>query len=137
MSERKTTPTDADVAAYLESVPDPGRREDARAVAQLMRDVTGAEPEMWGGSIIGFGRMRYTVTDGTHEYFAVGLAPRKAALTLYGLTYYGSNQELLDRLGKHTTGKGCLYIKKLEHVDASALRDLVARAWEANTSDGG
>lgn len=134
MSERKTTPTSADVEAYLASVPDAGRREDARAVARLMRDVTGAEPEMWGGSMIGFGRMRYTVTDGEHEYFAIGLAPRKAALTLYGLTYYGSNEELLGRLGKHTTGKGCLYIKKLEDIDPSALRDLVAKAWETNTA---
>lgn len=132
MSDRKTTPSAADVGAYLDTVSDRGRREDARAVAQLMRDVTGTEPEMWGGSIIGFGRMTYTVTDGAHQSFAIGLAPRKAALTLYGLTFYGSNAELLERLGTHTTGKGCVYVKRLEDIDAAALRDLVAHAWATN-----
>lgn len=136
MSERKTAPTHADVRAYLDGVSDPGRREDARAVAQLMRDVTGAEPEMWG-SVVGFGRMTYTVTDGTHQTFAVGLAARKAALTLYGLTYYGSNEDLLAALGRHTTGKGCLYVKDLEHIDPAALRDLVARAWSTNADEPG
>lgn len=137
MSQRKTAATGAGVEAYLDSVADPGRREDARAVARLMRDVTGAEPEMWGSSIIGFGRMTYTVTDGEHQTFAVGLAPRKAALTLYGLTYYGSNEDLLARLGRHKTGKGCIYVTRLEDIDAAALRDLVARAWATNHDAGG
>ena len=70
-----------------------------------------------------------------HEWFAVGLSPRKASLTFYGLTYYGSNDDLLARLGPHTTGKGCLYVKRLEDVDEAVLRELVARAWETNHSE--
>lgn len=133
MDDRLTRPGTGDVDAFLASVPDERRRADAQAVADLMREVTGADPVMWGSSMVGFGTQRYTTADGKErEWFAVGLAPRKAALTLYGLTYYGSNQELLDRLGPHTTGKGCLYLKRLEDVDLAVLTDLVARSWEAN-----
>ena len=83
--------------------------------------------------MIGFGHQPYTTADGKErEWFAVGLAPRKAALTLYGLTYYGSNDDLLDRLGPHTTGKGCLYVKRLNAVDRTVLTELVQRAWQEN-----
>ena len=83
--------------------------------------------------MIGFGRQPYRTADGKErEWFAVGLAPRKAALTLYGLTYYGTNTDLLEQLGPHTTGKGCLYVKRLDDVDRAVLTDLVRRAWETN-----
>ncbi len=132
-SDRTTRPTDADVAEFLDAVPDERRRDDARAVLELMRTVSGSEPRMWGPSMVGFGRQPYRTADGKErEWFAVGLAPRKAALTLYGLTYYGSNTDLLERLGPHTTGKGCLYVKRLEDVDREVLTELVRRAWEAN-----
>ncbi len=99
----------------------------------MMRDVTGVEPVMWGTSMVGFGRQRYTTADGKeHEWFALGLAPRKAALTLYGLTYYDSNRDLLDRLGPHTTGKGCLYVKRYDDLDRDVLRELTERSWQAN-----
>ena len=102
-----------------------------------MREVTGAEPVVWGPSMIGFGRQPYTTADGKErEWFAVGLAPRKAALTLYGLTYYGSNDDLLERLGPHTTGKGCVYVKRLEAVDRAVLTELVERAWQENHQPG-
>jgi hypothetical protein len=131
--DRTTTPTDGDVDAYLSSVADDRRRADAREVLTLMREVTGAEPRLWGTSLIGFGRQPYRTADGKErEWFAVGLAPRKAALTLYGLTYYGSNEDLLARLGPHTTGKGCLYVKRLDAVDREVLTELVARAWRTN-----
>ena len=92
---------------------------------------------MWGSSMVGFGTQRYTTADGKQrEWFAVGLAPRKASLTLYGLTYYDSNQDLLDRLGPHTTGKGCLYVKRLDDLDRDVLVELVERGWAAN-HDGG
>lgn len=98
-----------------------------------MREVTGAEPVMWGTSMVGFGRQPYTTADGKQrEWFAVGLAARKAALTLYGLTSNGSNEDLLERLGAHTTGKGCLYVKRLDDVDQRVLRELITRAWEQN-----
>lgn len=132
-TDRITQPTDADVTAYLDGVADERRRDDARAVLDLMHEVTGAPPRMWGTSTIGFGRQPYRTADGKQrEWFAVGLAPRKAALTLYGLTYYGTNTELLERLGPHTTGKGCLYLKRLDDVDREVLTDLVRRAWETN-----
>ena len=134
---RKTKPTADDVEAYLARVEQPGRRADALAALALMKDVTGAEPVMWGASMVGFGTQRYTTADGKeHAWFAVGLAPRKAALTLYGLTYYGSNDDLLKRLGPHTTGKGCLYVKRLDDVDAQVLRELATRAWVTNHAGG-
>jgi hypothetical protein len=134
--DRTTRPTDADVEAYLTSVTDERRRADAAEALALMREVTGAEPRMWGTSLIGFGRQPYRTADGKErEWFAVGLAPRKAALTLYGLTYYGSNDDLLARLGPHTTGKGCLYVKRLDAVDRDVLTELVARTWRTNHRD--
>lgn len=132
-SNRKTQPTDSDVAAFLATVPDERRRADAEAAVELVRQVTGAEPVMWGSAIIGFGHQPYTTADGKqHEWFAVGLSPRKASLTLYGLTFYGSNADLLERLGPHTIGKGCVYVKRLDQVDTDVLVELVERAWEAN-----
>ena len=131
--DRKTTPTGGDVGAYLATVTDEARRADAVAVLDLMRSVTQAAPRMWGSSIIGFGRQPYRTSDGVRrEWFAVGVAPRKAALTLYGLTYYGTNADLLERLGPHTTGKGCLYLKRLADVDREVLTELIRRAWAAN-----
>ena len=132
-TDRITQPTDADVTAFLDGVADERRRDDARAVVALMRDVTGASPRMWGTTTIGFGRQPYRTADGKErEWFAVGLAPRKAALTLYGLTYYGTNTDLLERLGPHTTGKGCVYVKRLDDVDREVLTELVRRSWETN-----
>lgn len=131
-SDRLTRPTDADVTALLDAVPDERRRADAREVVELMRSVTGADPVVWGSSIVGFGRQPYTTADGkAHEWFAVGLAARKAALTLYGLTFYGSNADLLERLGPHTTGKGCVYVKRVADVDRAVLTELVERSWAA------
>ena len=86
--------------------------------------------------MVGFGRQPYTTADGRQrEWFAVGLAARKAALTLYGLTSYGSHAELLDRLGPHTTGKGCLYLKAPRRVDDDVLRELIALSWSENHAD--
>ena len=132
-TDRITQPMDADVTAFLDGVADERRRDDARAVVALIRDVTGAPPRMWGTTTIGFGRQPYRTADGKErEWFAVGLAPRKAALTLYGLTYYGTNTDLLERLGPHTTGKGCVYVKRLDDVDREVLTELVRRSWETN-----
>jgi hypothetical protein len=129
--ERKTQPTDADVDGFLATVEHEQRRTDAEQALELMQDVTGEQPRMWGPSMVGFGVCPYTTADGKqHEWFVIGLAPRKASLTLYGLTEYGSNQDLLGRLGQHTTGKGCVYVKRLDDVDQGVLRALVQRAWD-------
>ncbi len=133
-SDRLTKPHDGDVEAFLAGVADEKRRQDAMEAVSLIRDVTGAEPVMWGPSMIGFGTQHYTTADGKeHQWFSVGLAPRKAALTLYGLTFYGSNADLLEKLGPHRTGKGCLYVKRLADVDRSVLVDMVKRSWASNT----
>lgn len=136
MSDRRTRPTDASVDEVIDAA-DERRREDAREVLELMRELTGAEPVVWGPSMIGFGRQPYTTADGKeHEWFVVGLAPRKAALTLYGLTAYGSNADLLERLGPHTTGKGCVYVKRVADLDRAVLTELVRRAWQENHQPG-
>lgn len=130
---RKTQPHDGDVAAFLASIGDEKRRADTEDVLELIGRVTSTQPVMWGSAIIGFGRQRYTTADGKeHDWFAVGLSPRKASLTLYGLNYDDSNADLLARLGPHTTGKGCLYLKRLDAVDLEVLADLVARSWRTN-----
>ena len=130
-------PGDPDRIAEILDRADPTRRDQAEEVLGLMRSTTGAAPVAWG-SMIGFGRQPYTTADGKHrEWFAVGLAPRKAALTLYGLTSYGSNTDLLDRLGPHTTGKGCLYLKRLDDIDRGVLAELIERAWADNHQPAG
>lgn len=130
MAEPKTKPTDADVGAYLETVDEP-RRSQAKAVVELMRRVTGAEPVMWGPSMIGFGSYHYKGRSSAGEWFVVGLAPRKAALTIYGVyDDYAPADPLFDQLGPHTTGKGCLYLKSLDKVDTATLEQLVRQAWE-------
>ncbi len=138
MSDRKTVPQDASADAVIDAAAvTETRRDDAREVLDLMRQVTGTEPVVWGSSMIGFGRQPYTTADGKErEWFALGLSPRKAALTLYGLTYYGTNDDLLAQLGPHTTGKGCLYLKKLDKVDRGVLTQLVERAWQENHQPG-
>ena len=114
-------------------MPDERRRADAFAVNDLFTEVTGVQPVLWGSSMVGFGRQRYEYASGrAGEYFAVGFAPRKAALTLSGLTYYDSNADLLGRLGPHTTGKGCLYVKRLAELDRDVLSELIRRSYTAN-----
>ncbi|KGN36722.1 DUF1801 domain-containing protein [Knoellia subterranea] len=133
--DRTTKPTDASVEAHLDAVQPAGRRDDALTLLDIMREETGADPVLWG-SMVGFGRQPYTTADGKErEWFAVGFAPRKAALTLYGLTFYGTNTDVLDRLGPHTTGKGCVYLKRLADVDEGVLRELIRTGWRENHVD--
>ena len=134
---RKTQPTEVSVDDFLATVTGERRRADAEEALALMREITGAEPVMWGPSMIGFGRHAYTTADGKeHESFAIGLSPRREALTLYGLTLYGSNTDLLDRLGPHTTGKSCLYVKQLDALDRDVLTELIERSWQTNQDPG-
>lgn len=127
MAEPKTTRNDASVTEFLGSVPDPRRRADTQAAVAAIADATGATPQMWGTSIVGFGEYHYRGKSGREgDWMVVGVAPRKAALTLY-LT--GSLQEhaaLLERMGPHTTGRGCVYIKRFADVDEQVFRELVA-----------
>lgn len=131
MAALKTRPNDQSVEAYLDNVTDEQRRQDSYAVLELMREVTGQEPTMWGDSIVGFGSYHYRYASGREgDWFLTGFSPRKQALTLYIMSGFGEYEELLDKLGKYTTGKSCLYVKRLEDVDLPTLRELVRRSAE-------
>ena len=131
MAEMQTRPTGEAVTAFLDSVPDERRRAEGHAVRELIERVTGAPAELWGPTMIGFGTMPYQNKTTSGETFPVGFSPRKGALTFYGLyNDYGPPDPLFDQLGPHTTGKGCLYLKHLDAVDAAVLEQLVREAWE-------
>jgi hypothetical protein len=131
MAELKTQPTDEKVVNFLDRVANEKRREDSFKVLALMQDITGEQPVMWGSSIIGFGRYSYKYASGREgEWFVTGFAPRKKALTLYLMSGFSEYDALLKKLGKHTTGKACLYIKKIEDVDQDVLRELIEKSVE-------
>jgi hypothetical protein len=127
MSEPKTKPTKASVNEFIESQPDLQVRKDCAVIAKLMSEATGEKPKMWGPGIIGFGSYHYKYATGREgDMPIVGFSPRKQALTLYVLTYDSEEQaELLKKLGKHTIGKSCLYIKRLSDVDLPTLKKII------------
>ena len=136
MAEIQTKPTGADVDAFLATIPQP-RRGQAQAVRELMTRVTGQPAVMWGPAIIGFGTARYQAKTVSGDMPIVGLSPRKAALTLYGVyeAEVNPDEPVLDELGPHTTSRWCLYLKSLDGVDQYVLERLVRAAWErAGTS---
>jgi uncharacterized protein DUF1801 len=126
MAELKTKPTTASVTDFLDSVDDEERRKDCFTVAKIMQEATGAAPKMWGPSIVGFGDHRYTNARGQGtDWFLIGFSPRKTDLTLYLMPGSPRYAEHLKALGKHKTGKACVYIKRLADVDQVVLRRLV------------
>ncbi len=128
MADNKTKPTTVTVASFIKSITDETARADAKALVNLMQSATGEKPKMWGPSIIGFGSYHYKYESGREgDMPLVGFSPRKAATVLYGMGI-GDSEALLAKLGKHTTGKGCLYIKKLTDVDQKVLEALVMKA---------
>lgn len=137
MAEPKTKPNDGDVVSFLMGVDSEQRRQDCFTILGLMKEITGAEPKMWGTSIIGFGTMRMKYADG-HEadWPPVGFSPRKQNLTLYLMGGLVQHEDLLRQLGKHTIGKSCLYIKRLSDVDLSVLRTLIEQSAALSTKDG-
>ena len=128
-AELKTKKTTASVSAFIDSIPDQKRREDCRKVATLMQNAIKAEPRMWGANVVGFGDYHYRYDSGReNDWFIAGFSPRKQNLTLYLMTGVERYRQLLGRLGKHKTGKGCLYIKDLDDVDLDVLSELVTSA---------
>ena len=123
MPEPKTRKTAASVKDFIAAVPDEQRRKDAAAVMKVMADVTGEKPAMWGPSIVGFG----SYEGPTGQWPIASLSPRKAALVVY-LAEFEGRDELLERLGPHSIGKSCLYLKRLSDVDAKVLRKLVEKS---------
>jgi hypothetical protein len=127
--KQKTLPTGAEPEGFLAAVPDEARREDARTLCRLLADWTGEPPRMWGGSIVGFGSYHYRYDSGHKGTAAlVGFSPRKAHLVLYLVGGVADRYpKLLERLGPHKRGKGCLYLKRLDDVDRDVLRELIER----------
>lgn len=129
MAELKTKPNDQSVETFLNNVSDEKKRQDSYAILKLMQEATGEEAQMWGDSIIGFGRYQYKYASGREgEWFLTGFSPRVQNLTLYIMSGFDKYDELLDQLGKYKTGKSCLYINKIEDVDLQTLKELVERS---------
>jgi hypothetical protein len=132
MAENKTKQTNVSVAAFIDAITDETKRADAKALIKLMQSATGEKPKMWGPSIIGFGSYHYVYESGREgDMPLTGFSPRKAATVLYGLSAASDFASLLAKLGKHTTGKGCVYIKKLADVDGKVLETLVSKSVKA------
>jgi hypothetical protein len=132
MAELKTKQTDRSVEEFLQGIADPQRQKDCRSVVALMKKATKSDPKIWGAGIVGFGNYRYKYESGREgDWFFLGFSSRKAALTLYLCSGLEPHKELLARLGKHKTGKGCLYINKLEDVDLAVLNSLFSAAMAA------
>lgn len=130
MAEVKTKPTKLSVDKFIKSQPDAQVREDCAVISRLMREATGEEPKMWGTSLVGFGSHHYKYATGREgDTPIIAFSPRKQNLTLY-LTMYGFEKQadLLQKLGKHSLGKGCLYIKRLSDVNLPTLKKLIQRA---------
>ena len=126
----KTTATDADVDAFLAAIADDRKRSDSELVCRLMAEETGEPPRMWGTSIVGFGSYHYKGASGREgDWMALGFSPRKQHLVLYLMDGFEAYGALLAKLGKHSTAKSCLYVKRVADVDLDVLRELVRRSY--------
>jgi len=126
MAENKTRPTRQTVAAFLKSLPEESRRRDCEALVTLMREVTGADARMWGAAIVGFGDYHYKYASGREgDWFVAGFSPRKNDLTIYVMAGLDRYADQLARLGRHKTGKSCLYVQRLADIDLAVLRAIL------------
>jgi hypothetical protein len=129
MADNKTKPTKVSVAAFIDALTDPAQRADAKTLIAMMKTASGEQPKMWGPSIIGFGSHHYRYDSGREgDMPLIAFSPRKAANVLYGLLGSDDSKALLTKLGKNTTGKGCLYIKKLADVDLKVLETMMVKS---------
>ena len=126
MAELKTKPTQASVTEFLNQIPDKERRDDCFAIAKMMEEITGDKPKMWGPSIVGFGTYHYKYDSGREgDWPVAAFSPRKKDLTLYIMMGFEKYPELMQQLGKHSTGKSCLYIKRLSDIHIPTLKKLI------------
>jgi hypothetical protein len=126
MADNKNKQNEGDVLAFLNSVEHPKRKEDSFAIMDMMKEITGEEPKIWGKSMVGFGSYHYTYASGREgDWFITGFSPRKQNMSLYIMAGFERYDELMKKLGKHKTGKSCLYINKLEDVDIEILKELI------------
>lgn len=131
MAENKTKMNEDSVTAFLESVTDERKKADCYAILKLMEELSGEKAKMWGESIIGFGSYHYKYESGREgDFMRIGFAPRKQNISLYLIAGANRDQELLQKLGKHKTGKSCLYINKLADVNLDVLREMIISSLE-------
>lgn len=129
MAENKTKPTAASVSGFIGSIADATQQKDAKTLVKWMENVSGEKARLWGSAIIGVGSYHYKYDSGREgDMPIISFSPRKSATVLYGLMGFNGAEALLAKLGKHTTGKGCLYIKKLTDVDEEVLKELMAKS---------
>ena len=134
MAELKTKVNDASVDKFIQSFPE-ARQKDCHTILEMMKKATKQEPKMWGTSIIGFGDYHYKYESGREgDFFITGFSPRKLNLTLYINSGFGEYGSLLEKLGKYSTSKACLYIKKLDDVDKKVLNEIVTKSVKAMNS---
>ncbi|HEV3037339.1 MAG TPA: DUF1801 domain-containing protein [Candidatus Angelobacter sp.] len=137
MAENKTKPTAASVAAFISTIPDPTQQKDAKTLVKWMEHLSGEKAKLWGPSIIGVGSYHYKYDTGREGDIPIlSFSPRKSATVLYSLMGFSGSEALLAKLGKHTTGKGCVYIKKLTDVNEQVLKDLMATSLAAKRARG-
>jgi hypothetical protein len=129
MAKNKTIETTASVTDFISTIEDETKRGDCLKIAELTTEVTGLEAKMWGPAIIGFGSYHYRYKSG-HEGDAplIGFSPRKNAITLYMGTKFPHRDELLNDLGKHKVGGGCIYVKKLKDINIEVLKKMIFHA---------
>lgn len=126
MATLKTQPTENDVEEFLNAIDDKHKREDSFKILDIMKNITGEEPKMWGSSIIGFGQYHYQYESGREgDWFLTGFSPRKQNFSLYIMAGFDNYDDLMSRMGKYKTGKSCLYIKRLEQIDLDILKELI------------
>ena len=129
MAELKTQPTNRSVKDFIDGIAEDAKRRDCRTIMKIMKKVTKARPKMWGSSIVGYGKYRYKYASGREgEWFTAGFSPRAQSLTLYIMSGFKGHDALLKKLGKHKTGKSCLYIKRLGDIDLTVLEELIERS---------
>ena len=128
-NQNKTVATDQSVEQFIDSVDNEVKKNDSLTLLDMMADITGQPPVMWGSSLIGFGTYHYRYASGREgDFFLTGFSPRKQALTIYIMPGFSEYDEILEELGKYKTGKSCLYVKKLEDVDHDLLRELITKS---------
>lgn len=134
MAELKTKATTASAEAFLNQIKDDATRQDCLAIAKLMKQASRAAPQMWGANIVGFGSRRLKYASGREiDWMVIGLSPRQGKITLYLPGGVEQQTARLKKLGKHTTGKGCLYLKTLKDVDTQVLKELIIQAVRTTT----
>jgi len=132
MSSSKTTETTASVEDFINAVENDQKRKDSQELIAMMRKITGAEPRMWGASLVGFDQYHYKYASGREgDFFITGFSPRKTALTVYIMPGFEDYEEKMARLGPHKTGKSCLYLKNLDAVDRGVLEEIIQDSVEA------